>query len=284
MDANRVKAKVNKIIDFSAVDGPGNRSVVFLQGCNFNCSYCHNPETINECIECMQCVTYCPTQALQIIGQKVMYDLSKCVLCDNCIKHCPHNSSPRIREMTPLEVMEKIKCNKSFIRGITVSGGECTRWHDFLIEFLRLAHKEKLPVLLDSNGSYDFARDPEMVELIEGVMLDIKAFDEGAHKKLTGQSNSTVLKNAVYLAKHHKLFEIRTVVLPEGQNAKQIIDQIGDLLAKYMQETNVRYKLIKYRPYGVRKAYRMEKSPSDEQMEILKEYAYQKGFKDVIII
>lgn len=37
---------VTRIIDFSPVDGPGNRMVVFLQGCNFNCWYCHNPETI----------------------------------------------------------------------------------------------------------------------------------------------------------------------------------------------------------------------------------------------
>ncbi|WP_350342708.1 radical SAM protein [Proteinivorax tanatarense] len=39
---------INKIVDFSYVDGPGNRLVLFLQGCNFNCQYCHNPETIPE--------------------------------------------------------------------------------------------------------------------------------------------------------------------------------------------------------------------------------------------
>jgi pyruvate-formate lyase-activating enzyme len=39
--------KINKIINFSCVDGPGNRLVVFFQGCNFNCIYCHNPETID---------------------------------------------------------------------------------------------------------------------------------------------------------------------------------------------------------------------------------------------
>ncbi len=39
--------KINKILNFSSVDGPGNRLVVFFQGCNFNCIYCHNPETID---------------------------------------------------------------------------------------------------------------------------------------------------------------------------------------------------------------------------------------------
>ena len=32
-------AVVNKIIPFSCVDGPWNRTAVFLQGCNFDCKY-----------------------------------------------------------------------------------------------------------------------------------------------------------------------------------------------------------------------------------------------------
>ena len=29
---------INKIIPFSSVDGPGNRTAIFLQGCNFSIS------------------------------------------------------------------------------------------------------------------------------------------------------------------------------------------------------------------------------------------------------
>lgn len=36
---------VSKIETFGLVDGPGIRTVVFLNGCNLRCKYCHNPET-----------------------------------------------------------------------------------------------------------------------------------------------------------------------------------------------------------------------------------------------
>jgi len=42
-----ILGRVHKIDTFGAVDGPGNRFVVFLQGCPLKCLYCHNPDTWN---------------------------------------------------------------------------------------------------------------------------------------------------------------------------------------------------------------------------------------------
>ena len=39
------KASVDSIETFGLVDGPGIRTVVFFNGCNLRCKFCHNPET-----------------------------------------------------------------------------------------------------------------------------------------------------------------------------------------------------------------------------------------------
>lgn len=41
---NQIAGKVSKIETMGLVDGPGVRTVVFLQGCPLRCLYCHNPE------------------------------------------------------------------------------------------------------------------------------------------------------------------------------------------------------------------------------------------------
>ena len=42
-----IKGSVNSIETFGLVDGPGIRTVVFLNGCKLRCKYCHNPEMWN---------------------------------------------------------------------------------------------------------------------------------------------------------------------------------------------------------------------------------------------
>ena len=244
-------APVNRIIPFSNVDGPGNRTAIFFQGCPFNCLFCHNPETIHLCRACGACVAKCPAGALTLDGGEVKWDSGKCVGCDTCIKVCPYDSSPKIRHMTVEDVMREVRRAAPYIEGITTSGGECTLQNEFLIELFTEVKKLGKTCLIDSNGSFDFEADPRVLAVSEGVMLDVKAVGLSWSDELISYPRERVLKNLDYLLRVGKLYEVRTLIFPDRdreneETVRYVAEHIGD---------GCFYKIIRYRPYGVRERY-----------------------------
>ncbi len=273
---------VNKIIPFSNVDGEGNRTAIFLQGCNYNCLYCHNPETINRCNNCGVCVSKCEYGALEQVDGVVKYNRDKCVNCDACIASCKRNSSPKIVPMTTQDILKELEKTKYFISGITVSGGECTLQSDFLIELFREVKKMGLTTFIDTNGSAPIYKNKELLEVTDKAMIDLKAFDSNENKMLVGLSNEEVIENIKQLGAIDKVYEIRTVVVPEVLNNIYTVDMGSKLLASI--NPNIIYKLIKYRPLGVRQELIKSSVPTQQYMEELKEIAINNGCRNVIII
>lgn len=241
-------APINKIIPFSNVDGPSNRMAIFFQGCQFNCRFCHNPETINVCIHCGKCVETCPTNALTKENNKVIWNKELCVNCDTCIKTCTNNSSPKITYMDTDRLLEEIKRVAPYIEGITLSGGECTIHKDFIIELLPKVKELGLTTLLDSNGSLDFELNKEILEYCDGVMLDVKAVDKEFSDWLINYPNDIVLKNLEYLLKENKLYEVRSIIFPnKDKENEETITYVSNII-----EDKCLYKIIRYRQFGVR--------------------------------
>ncbi|MFV0254724.1 MAG: YjjW family glycine radical enzyme activase [Erysipelotrichaceae bacterium] len=278
-----MRAPINKIFEVSTVDGPGSRMSIFFQGCHFNCLYCHNPETINLCNNCGICVAGCPSGALTISEGIVEYNQEICINCDACIKVCPYDSSPKINWLEVDELVNIVQRYQPLIRGITVSGGECMLYAAYLLELFKKVKALGLSCLIDTNGGVDFQNHSELLEYTDGVMLDVKASDQNFHQKIIGVDNKLVLKNLDYLINQNKLYEVRTVLLPNQltQN-KKTIEYLCQILPN-----EIRYKLIAYRPYGVRELAKIKlgaQSLSKNELSEYAKYANSLGHNNVVTI
>lgn len=275
-----ITAPVNKIIPFSCVDGYGNRTAIFFQGCNQDCLYCHNPETIHVCNSCKACVAGCPTGALFIEDEKVLYDYDKCCDCDTCLRTCSFVASPKIRQMTAEQLFSKVEFFFPFIDGITTSGGECSLHLDFLTEFYAKVREAGKTTYMDTNGRIPLWDKTGFLTVMDKAMIDLKAGSEEEHMMLTGQGLSVCTDNIRQMAQLGKLYEIRTVVVPGVLDNRRTVELGSSLIASY---PDIRYKLIKYRHYGVREKFSMTKTPSDDLMEELGQIARRAGVKEIIL-
>lgn len=70
------------------------------------------------------------------------------------------------------------------------------------------------------------------------------------------------------------------MVVPGVVDNRRTVELGSSLIAAYPE---VRYRLIKYRPYGVRQEYLNMREPSDQEMEELGELAKGIGVREIII-
>lgn len=273
-----MRAPVNKILPQSTVDGPGNRTAIFLQGCNLRCAYCHNPETQRLCLSCGKCLETCPVSALKMEGNRVAWDEKACVSCDTCLKVCPHFASPKVRWMEAGEVLDRVRENIPFIRGITVSGGECMLYTDFLKELFAGARQLGLTCVIDSNGTLPFPED--LLRVSDGVMLDVKSWDPQVFRDLTGGENAQVKGNLRLLYEAGKLTELRVVVVPGLVDGAAVLRGVAEALDG---ELTFRLKLIRFRPQGVRGLLAHRPPPEAAEMAALADLARSLGFQNVML-
>lgn len=277
-----IKGLVNKIIPFSNVDGPGNRLAIFFQECNIKCLYCHNPETINNCINCLECIAVCPKSAISVVDGQIAYHEKLCIGCDNCIKKCRYHSSPRTVKYSVDELVDIIEGYKPYIRGITVSGGEPTLQAQFIEQLFMRVKPLGLSCFVDTNAFFDRAGISGLIQKTDKFMVDIKTVD-GLLKLCETELNNN-LENLCFLLSIDKVYEVRTVIILNYMDALSTIERVGNILKNYPE---VIYKLIRVHPEGLTDAQReMVESniPSREYMDFLRERLYELGVSKVEVI
>ncbi len=266
---------VNHVLPQSFVDGPGNRVVVFLQGCNFHCLYCHNPFTINRCNSCGVCVPLCPSSALAVQEGFVSWDKAKCTGCDTCIKSCPRFSSPKVEQVTPDELWHEIQPSTSFVSGISVSGGEPSLQMDFLVDFFKIIKSNSsLTTLIETNGFAGPEKYENLIPVLDMALVDLKIMDSDKHKQLTGFEIFPVLETIRFMHSKGKLQSINQVVVPGFHTEKDIVEA-----ARFLVELDpaIPFKLLRFRPHGTSGDALGWESPADETMDHFISIAQEQG-------
>ncbi|HCH54303.1 MAG TPA: YjjW family glycine radical enzyme activase [Aeromonas sp.] len=281
-------ATVSRWLPFSCVDGPGNRLVLFLQGCNFRCPGCHNPHTIGLCDHCGDCVPGCPSGALTLIDGRVRWQASLCTHCDRCLDACPRSASPKTHQMSVAEVLVLLRRYGPLLTGITVSGGEATTQLPFVVALFAaikaapdLAH---LTCLLDSNGSLGETGWRRLLPVLDGAMIDLKGWRESVHHSLTGQGRERVLASLQLLARAGKLAELRLLQVP---GRSDFLDAGGELdagLATFLQTLGpVPIRLNGFRHHGVRGEAMGWQEAAMEELDRLSNALKVKGFGPIAL-
>ena len=281
-------ATVSRWLPFSCVDGPGNRLVLFLQGCNFRCPGCHNPHTIGLCDHCGDCVPGCPSGALTLIDGRVRWQASLCTHCDPGLDACPPSASPQTHQMSVAEVLVLLRRYGPLLTGITVSGGEATTQLPFVVALFAaikaapdLAH---LTCLLDSNGSLGETGWQRLLPVLDGAMIDLKGWRESVHHSLTGQGRERVLASLQLLARAGKLAELRLLQVP---GRSDFLDAGGELdagLAAFLQTLGpVPIRLNGFRHHGVRGEAMGWQEAAMEELDRLSNALKVKGFGPIAL-
>ncbi len=170
------QALVADVVDASCVDGPGNRFVVFLQGCTFNCVACHNPHTI-------------PVRPAHGATWVDVADL-----------HAEIAAKAAFLSGVTVSGGEA-----------TLQWQAIAELFELLADDPATAH---LTRLVDSNGDADAHVWTALRGSMHGAMLDLKALDPDVHHLLTGRPNHRVLASISQLTGLQLLTEVRLLIVP----------------------------------------------------------------------
>ena len=179
------------VVPFSWVDGPGNRYVLFLQGCNFACTACHNPQTIPLATSRARMVTV--DQVLSEVHRTHRF------LSGVTVSGGEATLQPRFVG----DLFAAVKSDP------------------------QLAH---LTTFIDTNGSAPREVWDRLLPVTDGTMVDLKAFDPEVHFRLTGTSNTGVLTSIRHLAGRGKLYEVRLLLVPGINDSAAQLRETADWL------------------------------------------------------
>ena len=194
-------------------DGPGNRLVYHLHGCNLKCPWCANPE-----------------------GMKIGIE---------------YKGYP-VTEAEISEIMAEIlSCEPLFFDGggVTFTGGEVSLQLPQIETLLKLLKAENINTCIETNGTN--IKLPVLYPFLDRLIIDFKSGDETKLSEVTNADMEAVLKN-IGVAVENGISTLIRIPLIKGFNeSDEDIGLFIHHLSKFSQKAEV--ELLCYHEYGKEK-------------------------------
>ncbi|RNM16993.1 radical SAM protein [Nocardioides pocheonensis] len=188
------------VVPFSWVDGPGNRFVVFTQGCPFDCLACHNPETI-------------PPHPPGTRHQTVAGLLTEIRLAEPYLQGVTVSGG---------EATAQWRFVRDLFRAVRAD-----------------PRLRRLTTYVDTNGHALPRVWDALLPVTDGFMVDLKALDPDVHRRLTGRGNGLVLDSIRYLHDRNRLAEVRLLLVPGHNDSADQLERTAAWLAALDPEVRV---------------------------------------------
>ena len=186
----KLYARIHSIDTLGAVDGPGIRFIIFMQGCGLRCKYCQNRDTW----DCNLGTKYTVDEMMnQILKYKNYFIASGGGVTIS-------GGEPLLQQDILIELFTELK-KHNISTAIDTSGN------------FQLTDKLK-----------------KLINLTDLFLLDIKCINDEKCKDLTGVSNKLELEFANYLSSINKDFWIRQVLVPGYTDDEKDLLELKDFI------------------------------------------------------
>lgn len=190
MNNENVTGRIHSFESLGAVDGPGIRFVVFMQGCHLKCKYCQNRDTWD--------INSGEQYTVKQVVEKIMRYKNYIVASNGGVTLS--GGEPLLQLDFVISLFQELK--KQNISTCLDTSGMFT-----------ITDKIK-----------------QIVDLTDIFLLDIKSINDETCKWLTGSSNSLELEFAKYINEKNKRIWIRQVLVPGITDKKEDLLELKDFL------------------------------------------------------
>lgn len=243
LELEKITGRVHSIETFTAIDGPGVRYMVFLQGCNLRCLSCSNRDTWD------------------LEGSKPM--------------------------RTAKEVVDHMLRYRSYIQGITVSGGEALLQPHFVSALFQAAHQNGLNTCIDTSGQAPKQNWDIVLPHTDTALVCIKHTNPSKYQTFTGLKQKIAFEFVDTLVFQYGVpFHFRYLYIPGFSDDMADVDSFLDYAVTYKPVLRG-IELLPYHRLGIEKwkamgiPYPLEhvQVPSKEDTQRVKNRMEERGFE-----